>query len=120
MREGRNVGKVVLTVPAPLDPDGTVLITGGTGGLGGAVRPAPGRQRTASGTCCWSAAAARPPRAPASCVAELTALGAEVEVVACDVADRGAAGRCCSGRCRQPLTAVCTRPACWTTASSNR
>ncbi|MDT3400717.1 zinc-binding dehydrogenase, partial [Streptomyces sp. B1866] len=33
LREGRNVGKVVLTVPAPLDPDGSVLITGGTGGL---------------------------------------------------------------------------------------
>ncbi|MEK8104245.1 KR domain-containing protein [Micromonospora sp. M12] len=25
---------MVLTVPAPLDPNGTVLITGGTGGLG--------------------------------------------------------------------------------------
>ncbi|HEV3172035.1 MAG TPA: acyltransferase domain-containing protein, partial [Actinocrinis sp.] len=34
LREGRNTGKVVLNVPAPLDGDGTVLITGGTGGLG--------------------------------------------------------------------------------------
>ena len=49
----KNVGKVVLTVPAPLDPDGTVLITGGTGGLGagaGRVRVfrhggRPGRRR---------------------------------------------------------------------------
>src|SRR5260370_5210309 len=37
LREGRNTGKVVLTVPAPLDPGGTVLITGGTGGLGALV-----------------------------------------------------------------------------------
>ncbi|MEV6766990.1 zinc-binding dehydrogenase, partial [Streptomyces sp. NPDC051105] len=34
LREGRNTGKVVLRVPAGLDADGTVLITGGTGGLG--------------------------------------------------------------------------------------
>src|SRR5205823_1680859 len=30
-------GKLVLTVPRPLDPDGTVLITGGTGALGAVV-----------------------------------------------------------------------------------
>ena len=29
-----HVGKLVLTVPTPLDPEGTVLITGGTGMLG--------------------------------------------------------------------------------------
>ncbi|OSC56908.1 hypothetical protein B5180_38760, partial [Streptomyces sp. BF-3] len=33
--QARHVGKNVLTVPAPLHPDGTVLITGGTGTLGG-------------------------------------------------------------------------------------
>jgi NADPH:quinone reductase-like Zn-dependent oxidoreductase len=32
--QARHVGKVVLTIPRPLDPDGTVLITGGTGTLG--------------------------------------------------------------------------------------
>ena len=37
LSQARNVGKIVLTVPAPLDPDGTVLITGGTGTLGGLV-----------------------------------------------------------------------------------
>src|ERR1019366_5603933 len=42
LREGRNTGKVVLTVPAPLDPDGTVLITGGTGGRGGPGARPPG------------------------------------------------------------------------------
>ena len=37
MREARHVGKIVLTVPPPLDPEGTVLVTGGTGGLGALV-----------------------------------------------------------------------------------
>src|SRR5204862_7281799 len=36
------VGKVVLTMPRPLDPHGTVLVTGGTGGAGAPVAPAPG------------------------------------------------------------------------------
>src|SRR5262249_47201730 len=34
-REGEHVGTNVLTLPRALDPDGTVLITGGTGVLGG-------------------------------------------------------------------------------------
>ena len=32
LREGRHTGKVVLRVPQRFDPDGTVLISGGTGG----------------------------------------------------------------------------------------
>ncbi|VBA36080.1 Narbonolide/10-deoxymethynolide synthase PikA2, modules 3 and 4 [Mycobacterium innocens] len=35
MSQGRHSGKIVLTPPAVLDPAGTVLITGGTGMLGG-------------------------------------------------------------------------------------
>ena len=35
--QARHTGKIVLTIPATADPDGTVLITGGTGGLGGLV-----------------------------------------------------------------------------------
>ena len=31
LSQARHVGKVVLTIPAPPNPDGTVLITGGTG-----------------------------------------------------------------------------------------
>ncbi|MFG7940491.1 type I polyketide synthase [Streptomyces cacaoi] len=34
LSQARHIGKVVLRVPQPLDPDGTVLITGGTGTLG--------------------------------------------------------------------------------------
>ncbi|MEV0259657.1 SDR family NAD(P)-dependent oxidoreductase, partial [Streptomyces sp. NPDC050732] len=37
MSQARHTGKLVLDVPAPLDPDGTVLITGGTGTIGAAV-----------------------------------------------------------------------------------
>ncbi|MFE7563351.1 SDR family NAD(P)-dependent oxidoreductase, partial [Kitasatospora sp. NPDC057500] len=34
MSQGRHTGKNVITVPTPVDPDGTVLVTGGTGTLG--------------------------------------------------------------------------------------
>ena len=37
MSQARHVGKIVLTLPASIDPCGTVLVTGGTGGLGGLV-----------------------------------------------------------------------------------
>ncbi len=33
LREGRNTGKVVLTIPRPLDPGKTILISGGTGAM---------------------------------------------------------------------------------------
>ncbi|RVX38749.1 polyketide synthase 12 [Nonomuraea polychroma] len=35
MSQGRHVGKLALTLPREFDPEGTVLITGGTGTLGG-------------------------------------------------------------------------------------
>ncbi|HWI96729.1 MAG TPA: SDR family NAD(P)-dependent oxidoreductase, partial [Solirubrobacterales bacterium] len=37
LREGKNVGKVVLTIPRPIDAEATVLITGATGVLGALV-----------------------------------------------------------------------------------
>ncbi|WP_306338833.1 SDR family NAD(P)-dependent oxidoreductase, partial [Streptomyces sp. KL118A] len=37
MSQAKHTGKLVLDVPAPLDPDGTVLVTGGTGTIGAAV-----------------------------------------------------------------------------------
>jgi NADPH:quinone reductase-like Zn-dependent oxidoreductase len=37
LREGHNVGKIVLTIPRAAEPPGTVLITGGTGALGSLV-----------------------------------------------------------------------------------
>ena len=73
--------------PKALDPDGTVLVTGGTGALGALVAR---HLVTAHGIRHLVLTSRRGPDAPgaAELVAELTATGATVEVVACDVADR--------------------------------
>ncbi|MFD4688407.1 type I polyketide synthase, partial [Streptomyces sp. NPDC058461] len=88
LSQARHVGKVVLTVPAPLDPEGTVLITGGTGGLGALVAR---HLVTERGVQRLLLASRRGLDAPGATelVAELHDLGAsEVEVAALDVADR--------------------------------
>ncbi|MFF4591298.1 SDR family NAD(P)-dependent oxidoreductase, partial [Streptomyces sp. NPDC001388] len=87
LSQARHVGKVVLTVPAPMDPDGTVLVTGGTGGLGALVAR---RLVTGHGVRHLLLASRRGLEAPGASelVDELTELGAEVEVTALDVADR--------------------------------
>ncbi|MBJ8338087.1 alpha/beta fold hydrolase [Antrihabitans sp. YC3-6] len=106
LREGRNVGKVVLTVPAPIDPEGSVLITGGTGGLGlvlarhlvgvyGVKRLVLVSRRGRAGV----------DAAGLEVLAGLEALGAEVRVEVCDVADRGAVGALLDSL-QWPLTAV--------------
>ncbi|MFC5754230.1 SDR family NAD(P)-dependent oxidoreductase [Actinomadura rugatobispora] len=68
-------------------PGGTVLITGGTGGLGAHLAR---RLVTGHGVRRLVLAGRRGPAAPGAgeLVAELTGLGASVEVVACDAADR--------------------------------
>ncbi|WP_432040680.1 SDR family NAD(P)-dependent oxidoreductase, partial [Streptomyces cucumeris] len=104
LREGRNVGKVVLTVPAPLDPDGTVLITGGTGGLGALFARHLVQRHGARRLLLISRRGAAAPGA-APLAAELEELGAEVRVEACDVADRGQLATLISSLDR-PLTAV--------------
>ncbi|MEU2058457.1 type I polyketide synthase [Streptomyces bungoensis] len=87
LSQARHVGKVVLTVPVPLDPDGTVLVTGGTGGLGALVAR---HLVSEHGVRRLLLAGRRGPEAPraAELVAELADLGAHAEVVAVDVADR--------------------------------
>jgi NADP-dependent 3-hydroxy acid dehydrogenase YdfG/acyl carrier protein len=71
----------------PLGPEGTVLITGGTGALGAIFAR---HLVTAHGVRHLVLSGRRGPDAPgaAALVAELSALGAEVEAVACDAADR--------------------------------
>jgi NADPH:quinone reductase-like Zn-dependent oxidoreductase/acyl carrier protein len=103
LREGRNTGKVVLTVPAPLDPDGTVLITGGTGGLGAVFAKHLARQ----GAKQLALVSRRGPDAGGvpELVGELEALGCEARVVACDVADRDQLAELI-GSLEHPLTAV--------------
>jgi NADP-dependent 3-hydroxy acid dehydrogenase YdfG/acyl carrier protein len=70
------------------DPDGTVLITGASGGLGGAVA----RHLVAGGVRHLVLASRRGPDAPgvSDLRDELTAAGATVSVAACDVANRDA------------------------------
>ncbi|KJS58473.1 type I polyketide synthase, partial [Streptomyces rubellomurinus] len=71
------------------DPDGTVLVTGGTGALGALAAR---HLVTAHGVRRLLLTSRRGPAAPgaAELAAELTALGATVELAACDVADRAA------------------------------
>ncbi|MFI6229761.1 SDR family NAD(P)-dependent oxidoreductase [Micromonospora echinospora] len=104
--QARHVGKVVLTMPAGWDPDGTVLLTGGTGLLGGLVAR---RLVTGHGVRHLLLASRSGPDAPGvpDLTAELTALGATVTVVAADVADRDDVARLVAGvPDAHPLTAV--------------
>ncbi|MEV0131855.1 type I polyketide synthase [Dactylosporangium sp. NPDC050688] len=102
----RHVGKVVLTFPAPLRPEHTALVTGGTGGLGAQVAR---HLVTRHGIRHLLLASRSGERAAGAeqLRAELTALGAEVTVAACDVADRAAvAALIASVPAGRPLTAV--------------
>ncbi|WP_050506488.1 SDR family NAD(P)-dependent oxidoreductase [Streptomyces rimosus] len=106
MSRAQHVGKIVLTLPRAWDPDGTVLITGGTGGLGGELARHLVAER---GVRHLMLASRSGPDAPGAegLRAELAAQGAEVTIVAGDVADREAAtGIVASVPAAHPLTAV--------------
>nr|WP_082375751.1 type I polyketide synthase [Pseudonocardia sp. HH130629-09] len=87
MSAARHVGKLVLTVPPARDPDGTVLITGGTGGLGAELAR---HLVSEHGVRHLLLTGRRGPDAPGALElrAELTAHGADVTVLAADVAER--------------------------------
>ncbi|MEU9356456.1 type I polyketide synthase, partial [Streptomyces griseoloalbus] len=105
MSQARHVGKIVLTMPRRWNPDGTVLITGGTGALGGHLA----RRLAASGMRHLLLTSRRGPDAPgaAELAAELRELGAEVTVAVCDTADRDATAALLAGvPTAHPLTAV--------------
>ncbi|WP_436763210.1 SDR family NAD(P)-dependent oxidoreductase [Streptosporangium sp. V21-05] len=104
--QARHTGKVVLTVPGGPDPQGTVLITGGTGALGRALArhlvDAYGmRHLILAGRRGLAADGAADLRR------ELAGLGATVTFAACDVADRAAvAALLGTVPAEHPLTAV--------------
>ncbi|MEU7500070.1 type I polyketide synthase [Streptomyces griseofuscus] len=90
---------------APWQPRGTVLVTGGTGGVGRHLA----RWLAGAGARHLVLTSRRGPDAPgaAELHAELTALGVEVTIAACDIADRAALARLLAGiESRHPLTAV--------------
>ncbi|CAA9255356.1 MAG: Modular polyketide synthase, partial [uncultured Corynebacteriales bacterium] len=93
MSQARHTGKLVLEVPPVLDPDGTVLITGGSGTVAGLV--AEHLVRT------WGVRhlllASRSGTADADLLARLRGLGAEVDTPVLDVADAAAVDELVSG-----------------------
>jgi polyketide synthase 12 len=88
LRESKHIGKIVLNVPQTFDRRGTVLITGGTGGLGALVARHLAVEHGAESLLLVSR---RGPNAEGASELrdELSALGCAVQVAACDVANRG-------------------------------
>ena len=98
MSRARHIGKMVLTIPRQLDPDGTVLITGGSGVLAGILA----RHLVAEQGVRRLLLVSR--RGPAdTLIDELTELGARVDTALCDVSDRSAVEQVLAG---VALTAV--------------
>jgi NAD(P)-dependent dehydrogenase (short-subunit alcohol dehydrogenase family)/acyl carrier protein len=105
MSQGRHIGKIVFELGDDLG-GGTVLVTGGTGGVGSLVARHLVAERGVRSLVLTSR---RGPAADgaAELAAELRRAGAEVSVVACDVADRAAvAGLLADLPAAHPLTAV--------------
>jgi len=106
MSLARHIGKIVLTMPRRWDPAGTVLITGGTGVLGRHVARHLVTERGMRNLLLLGRRGIDAPGMP-ELRAELTDLGADVAVVACDAADRDALRRALADiPTAHPLTAV--------------
>ncbi|MGK3968057.1 type I polyketide synthase [Sorangium sp. So ce1667] len=106
LAQAQHIGKLVLTLPRPLAPEGTVLITGGTGTLGALVARHLVQQH---GTRHLLLASRQGLDAPAADALkrELEGAGASVTIAACDAADRSALQRLlASVPPEHPLTAV--------------
>jgi polyene macrolide polyketide synthase len=87
MREARHVGKIVLSIPGALEPEGTVLVTGGTGGLGALLARHLAEEHGVRRLVLTSRRGAEAEGAK-EVAAALEELGCAAELAACDVADR--------------------------------
>ena len=106
LSRARHVGKLVLTVPTPLDPEGTVLITGGTGVLGTLLARHLVTRHGARNLLLVSRKGHAADGA-AAIESELTELGASVRIESCDAADRDSLQELLAGiPVEHPLTAV--------------
>ncbi|MPY62589.1 type I polyketide synthase, partial [Streptomyces spongiae] len=106
MSLARHTGKLALTLPPALDPDGTVLVTGGTGGLGSLLAR---HLVTRHGVRHLLLTSRRGPDAPGARALreELAAHGARADVVACDLTAPGAVRALLDAvPAEHPLTAV--------------
>ena len=83
LSQARHTGKITLTLPTPLDPNGTVLITGGTGTLGAHTAR---HLITHHGIRHLHLISRQGPNAPGATElhTELTNLGATTTITACD------------------------------------
>jgi NADPH:quinone reductase-like Zn-dependent oxidoreductase/NADP-dependent 3-hydroxy acid dehydrogenase YdfG/acyl carrier protein len=107
MAQARHVGKIVLTVPETGRPAGTVLVTGGTGLLGGLVaRHLAGTGRAAE--LVLTSRSGPGAQGAAALAADLAAGGTAVRVTACDSADRNALATLLArlAATQRPLTGV--------------
>ncbi|QNP67900.1 type I polyketide synthase [Streptomyces genisteinicus] len=107
MAQGRHTGKIVLTLPQPLDPRGTALVTGGTGALGQALAEHLVREHGVRHLVLTSRQGPDAPGAGAL-TDRLRAAGADgVRILACDVSRREDVAAVVSAvSADHPLTAV--------------
>ncbi|MFJ3743840.1 type I polyketide synthase [Streptomyces albidoflavus] len=106
MAQAKHYGKIVLTLPRAWDSEGTVLVTGGAGVLGGILAR---HLVTRHGMRHLVLTGRRGPDTPGAgeLAAELRELGAEVTLAACDAADADAlAAVLAAVPAEHPLTAV--------------
>ncbi|MFD8413160.1 SDR family NAD(P)-dependent oxidoreductase [Streptomyces sp. NPDC059650] len=107
MAQGRHTGKLVLTVGRALDPQGTVLLTGGTGELGRNLAAHLVAEHGVRHLVLTSRQGMAAPGADALVAALEAAGAASVRIAACDVSDRDAVAALLADAARErPLTGV--------------